>query len=174
MRISDWSSDVCSSDLTPPVITAAIPVGDGASLLSRRPDIRQAERELAASTARIGVATAELYPDISLGGSIGATAAAIGDLFTGGAFRYALGPLISWTFPNTSVARARIAQAEAEGDAALARFDGTWLRALEETESALTRYAKELDRVATLRRARPQSRSEEHTSELQSLMRISY
>src|SRR3546814_15608273 len=62
MRISDWSSDVCSSDLTPPVITAAIPVGDGASLLSRRPDIRQAERELAASTARIGVATAELYP----------------------------------------------------------------------------------------------------------------
>src|SRR3546814_18307633 len=94
MRISDWSSDVCSSDLTPPVITAAIPVGDGASLLSRRPDIRQAERELAASTARIGVATAELYPDISLGVSIGATAAAIGDLFTGGAFRYALGPLI--------------------------------------------------------------------------------
>src|SRR3546814_494335 len=153
---AEFPQEVASCD-TPPVITAAIPVGDGASLLSRRPDIRQAERELAASTARIGVATAELYPDISLGGSIGATAAAIGDLFTGGAFRYALGPLISWTFPNTSVARARIAQAEAEGDAALARFDGTWLRALEETESALTRYAKELDRVATLSRARTKS-----------------
>ena len=131
--------------------------GGGAALLARRPDIRAAERELAAATARIGVATAELYPDISLGGSIGATATAIGDLVTGGAFRYALGPLISWSFPNTSGARARIARAEASADAALARFDGTWLRALEETESALARYAKELDRVATLRRAREQS-----------------
>jgi NodT family efflux transporter outer membrane factor (OMF) lipoprotein len=153
---AEFPREVGSCD-EPPLLTDPIPVGNGATLLSRRPDIRQAERELAASTARIGVATAELYPDISLGGSIGATAAAIGDLFTGGAFRYALGPLISWSFPNTSVARARIAQAEAEGDAALARFDGTWLRALEETESALTRYAKELERTATLRQARDQS-----------------
>jgi NodT family efflux transporter outer membrane factor (OMF) lipoprotein len=152
---AEFPREVASCD-TPPVVTAPIPVGDGASLLSRRPDIRAAERELAAATARVGVATAELYPDISLGGSIGATAAAIGDLFTGGAFRYALGPLISWTFPNTTAARARIAQAEASADAALARFDGTWLRALEETESALTRYANELDRVAALRRARDQ------------------
>ncbi|PWG03481.1 efflux transporter outer membrane subunit [Sphingosinicella humi] len=153
---AEFPQEVASCE-APPALGQPIPVGDGASLLSRRPDIRQAERDLAAATARIGVATAELYPDISLGGSIGATATAIGDLFTGGAFRYALGPLISWSFPNTSGARARVAQAEASADAALARFDGTWLRALEETESALTRYAKELDRVATLRRAREQS-----------------
>jgi NodT family efflux transporter outer membrane factor (OMF) lipoprotein len=142
---------------TPPALNQPIPVGNGASLLARRPDIRAAERELAAATARIGVATAELYPDISIGGSIGSTATALGDLVSDSAFRYSIGPLVSWSFPNTAVARARIAQAEAGADAALARFDGTWLGALEETESALTRYASELDRVATLRRARASS-----------------
>jgi outer membrane protein TolC len=142
---------------TPPTLSSPIPVGSGATLLSRRPDIRAAERSLAAATARIGVATAELYPDIRIGGSIGSTATAIGDLVSGSAFRYSLGPLISWSFPNTGIARARIAQAEASAQAALAQFDGTWLGALEETETALARYANELDRVATLRRARDQS-----------------
>ncbi len=139
---------------TPPALDRPIPVGDGASLLARRPDIRAAERELAAATARIGVATAELYPNISLGASLGSTASSLGGLVSGDGFRFSLGPLISWSFPNVAVARSRIAQAEAGADAALARFDGTWLRALEETESALTRYARELDRVAALRRAR--------------------
>ena len=142
---------------TPPALPAPIPVGSGATLLVRRPDIRAAERELAAATARIGVATAALYPDISLGGSIGSTASSLGNLVSGSGFRFGLGPLISWTFPNTGVARARIAQAEAGAQAALARFDGTWLAALEETERALTRYATELDRVAILRRARANS-----------------
>ncbi|PSJ38104.1 efflux transporter outer membrane subunit [Allosphingosinicella deserti] len=142
-----------------PSLSQPIPVGSGASLLARRPDIRQAERELAAATARIGVATASLYPDISLGGSIGSTATSVGDLASSSGFRFGIGPLISWSFPNVAVARARIAQAEAGADASLARFDGTWLNALQETESALTRYASELDRVATLRRA--QANSEE-------------
>jgi NodT family efflux transporter outer membrane factor (OMF) lipoprotein len=61
---------------TPPALTRPIPVGDGASLLRRRPDVRAAERRLAAATARIGVATSELYPSISLGGSVGSTATA--------------------------------------------------------------------------------------------------
>ena len=139
---------------TPPSLSEPIPVGDGASLLARRPDVRAAERELAAATARVGVATAELYPDIRLGGSIGSTASSLGSLVSGEGFRFSLGPLISWSFPNTAVARARIAQAEAGADAALARFDGTWLRALEDAESALTRYARGLDQVAALRRAR--------------------
>ena len=138
---------------TPPALARPIPVGSGASLLARRPDIRAAERQLAAATARVGVATAELYPDISLGAGVGRAGAGI----AGSGLRFSLGPLISWTFPNTRVARARIAQAEAGAQAALARFDGIWLGALEETESALVRYASELDRVATLRRARANS-----------------
>lgn len=139
---------------TPPALSRPIPVGDGASLLRRRPDVRAAERRLAAATARIGVATAELYPSISLGGSIGSTAGSLGNLVDGDGFRYSLGPLISWNFPNRRAARARIAQAESTAQAALAEFDGTWLSALEEAESALTRYASERERVATLRRAR--------------------
>ncbi|MFN6933805.1 efflux transporter outer membrane subunit [Altererythrobacter sp. H2] len=153
---------------TSPALSQPIPVGNGASLLARRPDIRQAERELAAATARVGVATAELYPDITLGGSIGSTASSLGGLTSGDGFRFGLGPLISWSFPNTGVARARIAQAEAGAEAALARFDGTWLGALEETESALTRYANELDRVAILRRAR------EHSAEAARIARLRY
>jgi NodT family efflux transporter outer membrane factor (OMF) lipoprotein len=142
---------------TPPALARPIPVGDGAALLNRRPDIRAAERSLAAATARIGVATADLYPTISLGLSAGSTAGSPGGLVSSSGFRFSLGPLISWTFPNVAVARSRIAQAEASAQGALARFDGAWLRALEETESALTRYANELDRLETLRRARTQA-----------------
>lgn len=138
----------------PPALTGPIPVGDGASLLARRPDIRQAERELAAATARIGVATADLYPKVTLGGSVGLTSTSIGGLPSSDAFRFSLGPLISWSFPNTAVARARVAQAQASAAGALANFDGTWLRALQETETALNRYAREIDRRDALRRGR--------------------
>ncbi|WP_432768495.1 MAG: TolC family protein [Sphingopyxis sp.] len=137
----------------PPELDRPVPVGDGASLLARRPDIRRAERELAAASARINVATADLYPSISLGGSIGSTAGSIGGLGKSDGFRFSLGPLISWNFPNMEVARSRLKQAEAGGDAALAGFDGAWLAALQETESALAAYAGELDRLAALRRA---------------------
>ena len=140
-----------------PALTRPIPVGNGATLLCRRPDIRQAERRLAASTARIGVATADLYPSISIGGSIGSTSTSPGGLVSGDGFRFGIGPLLSFNFPNTSVARSRVRQAEAAAEAELARFDGTWLGALQETESALTLYARELERLQILRRARNQA-----------------
>ena len=139
-----------------PRVAGAVPVGDGAALLKRRPDIRQAERSLAAATARIGVATSELYPHIALGASVGSMGMipGIGEANT---FHYALGPLISWNLPATSSARVHIAQAEAGTAAALARFDGVVLGALRETETALTIYARELDRNAALRQAREHS-----------------
>ena len=139
-----------------PRLTDTIPVGDGAALLRRRPDIRQAERTLAASTARIGVATADLYPKITLGlsGASGGPASKFGDR---GTFGWSVGPLISWTLPNTGAVQARIAEAEANTKAAVARFDATVLNALRETESALVVYARQLDRDASLRAARDQS-----------------
>lgn len=142
--------------VTPPRVTAPIPVGDGKALLRRRPDIRQAERQLAGATARIGVATGELYPTISLGGSFGMIGMANqwGDANT---FKFNLGPLISWSLPSTSSARSHIAQAKASTKGALAHFDSVVLNALRETESALTIYARELDRNASLRAARDQS-----------------
>jgi len=137
----------------PPSVGRAIPVGDGAALLRRRPDVREAERRLAAATARIGVATAEFYPSVRFVGSAGAVALSAGDLDSGDASRWSLGPLLSWTFPNRSIVRARLAQARADADAALAAFDGAWLGALREVESALTDYAKERERVDALSNA---------------------
>lgn len=137
-------------------VTQPIPVGDGQALLARRPDVRAAERRLGADTARIGVATADLYPKISLGASIGSTGPNIGDIFTGGPLRWLVGPLINWTF-NQEGARAKIAAAKADTQASLATFDGTVLRALEETETALSTYARALDRRTALKAARDEA-----------------
>lgn len=134
-----------------------IPVGDGAALLARRPDVRAAERRLAASSARIGVATADLYPHITLGASVGSTGTGLGDVFGAGPLRWLLGPLINWSFTGHERARAQVAGAKADNQAELARFDGTMLKALEETETALSRYAHALDRRTALQAARDEA-----------------
>ncbi|MCI3179082.1 RND transporter [Caulobacter sp. CCUG 60055] len=139
----------------PPAPSGPIPVGDGAGLLKRRPDVRQAERVLAGSTARIGVAVAALYPSVSLGLSAGATGL-LADIGQPATQRWSFGPLISWTFPGGGE-RARIAEAEAGQKAALARFDGVVLNALRETETGLTLYAHDLDRHAALKAARDEA-----------------
>ena len=133
-----------------------IPVGDGAELLARRPDVRAAERRLAAATARIGVATADLYPTITLGGSVGSSAGSIGNLFSN-PVSFLLGPLISWAFTDHVRARARIAGAEAGTQEALAQFDGTVLRSLQETETALSAYSHALQQREALKAARDQA-----------------
>ena len=128
------------------------------ALIRRRPDIREAERRLAAATARIGVATADLYPSVSLGASLGTTSRSVGGLVDDSALRFSFGPLISWSFPNRRVARARIAESDAAARATLAAFDGSVLAALRETETVLSTYARDLDQNAKLRRAREESR----------------
>ncbi len=137
----------------PPQVSGLIPVGDGAALLARRPDVRQAERILAADTARVGVATAALYPSIRLLGSVSLGAQDIGDLAKSDSFNFSLGPLISWSFPNMGQARARLRQAEATSEGSLATFDGAVLTALREVEQALARYSGEIERNVALRRA---------------------
>jgi NodT family efflux transporter outer membrane factor (OMF) lipoprotein len=146
-----------------PILEQLIPVGDGASLLRRRPDIREAERKLAAATAEIGVATADLYPKIAFGltgGSVGA----IDDMFKDATQTYGIGPLITWAFPQQEGIRARIRAAEAGADAALAEFDGKVLAALREAESALTLYGRDLDREKALRAARDRAAEAERQS----------
>ncbi|NPT39764.1 efflux transporter outer membrane subunit [Paraburkholderia sp. 1N] len=136
---------------TLPQIRQPIPVGDGAALLKRRPDVREAERQLAASTARIGVATGALYPTVSIGASAGLTGI-LEDLGTSPTARWAFGPLISWTFP-TNGARGRVREAEASSNVALAKFDGVVLTALRETETSLATYASDSARADALRAA---------------------
>lgn len=151
------ASQAAAACVRPPQLSQPIPVGDGAALLARRPDVRQAEAELAAAAARVNVATANLFPQISLGGSIGSTALESGELSDDQNFRFSFGPLISWSFPNVFAARAQIKAAGARSDAALATFDQTVLTALQETETALSNYANELDRRAALTEARDQA-----------------
>jgi NodT family efflux transporter outer membrane factor (OMF) lipoprotein len=138
-----------------PTLAQPIPVGDGAALLRRRPDVRAAERRLAASTAEIGVATAGLYPDVRLGASIGSTGAA-GDFLKTATNFYGGGPQVSWEL-NHSAARARIAQAKAAQKAELARFDGVVLVALRDVETSLNTYAHDLERQRNLTAVRNQA-----------------
>jgi NodT family efflux transporter outer membrane factor (OMF) lipoprotein len=141
------------SCVTPPRLTGLIPVGDGRELIRRRPDVRQAERRLAAATAQIGVATAELYPTIRLIGFYGGAASEVPLLTTNAGLVWGVGPTISWTFPNQAGPRARVRQAKASQAAALAAFDEVVLTALKETEQALSTYGAALEHRRALTEA---------------------
>jgi len=149
----------------PPRLKSIIPVGDGESLLRRRPDVRIAERQLAADTARIGIAISQLYPQITLGAS-----ASYNDnpnLEGDEGWSYGIGPLISWYFPNQQAVRAQLEQAEARSEASLANFDETVLNALKETEQALANYNAMLRQNAALTDARDASRRAYELAQLQ-------
>ena len=137
-----------------PRLDGPIAVGDVASLLARRPDVREAEARLDAASARVGVSVAQLYPSVTLGGSITSTGFELGDLGDEDSLSVSLGPLISWSFPNQAAARARLRQAEAGAQIALAGFDQAVLEALQETETALTVFAAERQRRQSLEVAR--------------------
>jgi NodT family efflux transporter outer membrane factor (OMF) lipoprotein len=136
--------------ITPPRLTDLIPVGDGATLLKRRPDVRQADRRMASATARIGVATADLYPQITLKGLYGSVTPDIHEFTSADAVTWGVGPSVSWTFPNFAGPRARVRASKASAAAALASFDSVVLQALKETEQALSTYGSELDRRQAL------------------------
>ena len=149
---ADFPRDIATCRVAPR-LDRGLPVGDGMALMRRRPDIRAAERSLAAATARIGVATAGLYPEVSLGGSLGSIGplAAFG---SGSSFDVGIGPLIHWSFPNRRIVHSQIAGAQAAADVALAEFDSVVLEALRQTEASLAAYAGERDRNAALVGAR--------------------
>jgi outer membrane protein TolC len=141
----------------PPRLAQPLPVGDGAALLRRRPDLREADRNLAAATARIGVAVSQLYPQITLGGSVTDLASTTQGLKSPSAVAFSVGPLISWSFPNIAVARSHIAESQAQASAALASFDSAVLQALKEAEQALTGYNAERLRHVALEAAARQA-----------------
>jgi multidrug efflux system outer membrane protein len=152
-------TDVLSSPKDLPAVPQLVAVGDPGSLLRRRPDIRVAERDLAASTARIGVAVADLFPSVTFTGSIGYAAAKSGDLGNAGTDTYLIGPGISWAAFDLGRVKARIDASKARNDASLARYEQTVLRALEETENALVSHARARDRLGHVEQAAKSSRS---------------
>jgi len=133
-----------------PQITA---VADPAQLLRRRPDIRISERQLAASTARIGVAVADLFPRVTFTGSVGYAAPTFGGLGDSGNDIYRIAPGISWAILDLGHVRAQIAAARARGEGALASYEQTVLRALQETEDALVTHARSRERLVRLAEA---------------------
>ena len=133
-----------------PALAPVDGIGTPEALLRRRPDIRIAERQLAASNAEIGVATADLFPRVSITGLLGLNAGTIGALGQAQAFIYNLGASATWTLVDWGQRRARINQADARNEAALAKYQKTVLIALEETEAALVTYSRTQRQVENL------------------------
>jgi multidrug efflux system outer membrane protein len=129
------------------------PVGLPAELLRRRPDVRQAERQLAAATARIGVAEADLYPKLSLTGSLGLESVKLADLATGASRFWSIGPTLSWPIFDAGRIRANIAVQDARTEQQLTTYEQTVLTSLEEVENALVAYSREQVRHAQLAEA---------------------
>lgn len=144
-----------------PALPALSNVGDPAQLLRRRPDIRVAERHLAASTARIGVAVGDLFPKVTFDGQFGYAAGNLGQLGEAGSKAFLIGPSISWAAFDLGRVKARINGARAGADADLARYEQSVLGALEETENALVTHARARDRLQHLQQAAQQSRAAE-------------
>jgi NodT family efflux transporter outer membrane factor (OMF) lipoprotein len=140
-----------------PAVPEQIVVGIPSDLLRRRPDIQGAERQLAAATAQIGVATAQLFPQVVLGGSAGLQSRDTGDLFNGNSTNpsstYSLaGPVINWNLFDAGRRKAGIRFAEAQVDAAKATYQDAVLRAFREVESSLVAVDRARVRVSDLKR----------------------
>ncbi|TBU97272.1 RND transporter [Stutzerimonas kirkiae] len=142
-----------------PAIAKALPIGDPSELLRRRPDIQAAERHLAAATAEIGVATAELFPRVSLSGFLGFTAGRGSQLGASAARAWSVTPGISWAAFDLGSVRARLRGAEADADGALAQYEQQVLLALEEAANTFSDYAKRQQRLLSLVRQAEASRA---------------
>jgi outer membrane protein, multidrug efflux system len=130
-----------------PPLPPFVPVGTPEELLRRRPDIRVAERNLAASTALVGVAVSNLFPKVTFTGSFGYAAAEPAGFGSSGSRSYMIGPGITWAAFDLGRVRAQIAGARAGTVIALDQYHQTVLNALEETEDALVTHARDRDQL---------------------------
>jgi outer membrane protein, multidrug efflux system len=136
-----------------PTANLKIAVGVPADVLRQRPDIKQAERELAAQTAQIGVATAALYPQFSLSGSIGLEAINASKLFTTAGLLDSLLGKVTFPIFNAGQIRQTIEVQNAKQEQALASYETVVLTALKDVENALVGIAQEQQRLEDLNRA---------------------
>lgn len=136
-----------------PDVPSGIAVGIPADMLRRRPDIQQAERNLAAQTAKVGAAVADLYPKFSLTGSVGLESLSSGSLFSSGSRNSSFGPRISWPIFSGGAIRQNIEIQSALQEQSLIQYESAVLRALEEVENALMSYSEEQNRRKSLKNA---------------------
>ena len=133
----------------PPEVPATLP----SELLSRRPDLRRAERELAAATARTGVARADLFPRFAILGRFGRRSDEAGDLASFGSQFWSIVPGVRWSLLSGGRVRANIRVQDARQDQARLAYDAAILHALQEVSDALLAHARELERQGSLRTA---------------------
>ncbi len=139
-----------STEAPIPTAPPEVPVGLPSELLRRRPDVRRAERQLAAATSRIGVATADLFPRFSLTGSLGLQSNLLADLPKGASRFWSVGPTLSWPIFEAGRIRANIAVQDARTAQQLSTYEQTVLTSLEDVENALVAYSREQVRRAQL------------------------
>lgn len=155
-RPGELDVDVSPGTFKP--IATVLPIGDAGEVLARRPDVRIAEREYAAATARIGVAKADFFPHIALGGFVGFLAGRSND-FGGPASRaWSFTPSITWNGLNVQHVRSNLHASEARADAAAANYQRTVLQAIEDVDNAISNYNAEHARVEQLIAQAEQSR----------------
>jgi NodT family efflux transporter outer membrane factor (OMF) lipoprotein len=144
-------------ELTGSVILPELPeqavLGDPDSLIRNRPDVRSAERRLAAETAFVGAAKADYLPRLTVGGTAGYTATTFDSLGESGTGRYAVGPVLSWPALNLGRVKAGVDQAQALESEARARYQRTVLLAREEMATSLVAYARARERLIQLEEA---------------------
>jgi len=146
-RDPDALTGVLSAPHDLPPLPLVVPVGTPEELLRRRADIRAAERNLAASTALVGVAVSNLFPKVTFTGSFGYAAAEPAGLGSAGSRNYMIGPGITWAAFDLGRVRAQVAGARAGAVIALDQYHQTVLNALEETEDALVTHARDRDQL---------------------------
>ncbi len=135
-----------------PSVSANIAIGVPSDLMRRRPDIQAAERQLAASTAGVGVATAQLFPQLVLGGTAGLASTESNKLFDRNSNYYVAGPFVNWTVFDGGLRSSSVKLTEAQVDAAKAEYQDTVLRAFREVESSLVAVDRDRDQVNDLKR----------------------
>lgn len=160
-----WNDALSVAAPLPPV-PDFVAVGTPADLLRRRPDIQAAERALAAAAARIGVATADLFPTVSLTARVGAGATPLSGLVAAGAPFFAAGPALTWNLFDREAIYARIQQQDSAAAASMARYEATVTTALEEVDSALAAWLNERDRRNQLIGAVAESRRAHRLAQL--------
>ena len=142
------------AELSPPMpvppAPPEVPIGLPSDLLRRRPDVRRAERQLAAETARIGVAKSDWYPKLSLTGDVGTESVSLSKWFQPGSLFWSVGPSLQWRALDFARVRAEVRGQTAVQEAAMATYEKTVLISLQEAENALVTYAQEQNRHRAL------------------------
>jgi multidrug efflux system outer membrane protein len=149
------------------VMTAPLPIGDVSTLLRRRPDVRAAERNFAASTERVGVATADLFPRVTFSGFVGFLSGDTSQLGKAASRAWLINPAVSWPALDYGSVHARLRGAKAEADGALAAYQKAVLSALEDFENACVGYGTQETRLGSVLEQAQASRRAAQLAEIQ-------